>query len=243
MKQFLLFSISLFIATSCAYHTGTLSSSTSSSNVIYEDVAMGVATTSNFFGIGGTNKDGLIYEAKKNLINNRPLQKNEEYLNFTIDFKRTNYLFINTVKVTVTSDVVSKTNDTFKPIYSEKYKSKVLYNVKDSTFFAVGDTIIDQKLRKGIILSILPNNKVIVLNKSKNYFEKTRKYNINSIYSTTRVKNGLKNGDYCSVVNFEGIAQTGRVIGTGVDRILILKGMDISEAIKYSKVTKRLSNN
>ena len=239
MKTLVLFSLSLFLVSSCAYHTGTFSSSSPSSSVVYEDVAMGVVTTTNFLGIGGTSKDGLIYEAKKNLINNRPLQNNEEYLNFTVDYKRTNYLLVNTLKVTMTCDVVSRTSDTLKPIYSEKYKAKVLTPVQDSSFFSVGDTIIDQELKKGIIISILPNNKVIVLKKSANYIEKTKKYNLNSIFSTSRIKNGLKKGEYCSFTSIsDEITQTGRVIGIGAKCILVLDRRGAYVMVDYLRVKK-----
>ena len=239
MKSFILFTLSLILVSSCAYHTGTFTSSSPATRVVYEDVAMGVVTTTNFLGIGGTSKDGLIYEAKKNLINNRPLQNNEEYLNFTVDYKRTNYLLVNTLKVTMTCDVVSRTNDTLKPIYSEKYKAKVLNPNKDTTFFAVGDSIVDLNLQKGVIISFLPKNKVLVLNKLGDNSESTTTYNINEIYAINKWYKGYKSGEVFSLLDsFSHKLLNKKIIGVGLNTFIIKDGSGYAFSIKYSKVKK-----
>ena len=238
MKIFLLFTISLFIATSCAYHTGTFSSSSPCTRVVYEDVAMGVVTTSNFLGIGGTNRDGLIYEAKKNLNTNRPLNSNEEYLNFTIDFKRTNYLFVNRIKTTVTCDVVSRTNDTLKPIYSEKYKAKAFNSTNDIQLFVIGDSIIDQNLQKGIIVSILPNNKVLVLSKLSDNSETTSSYKLNNIFVLNKWFNGYKSGENFSFMDsFSKQTKSKKILGVGINAF-IFREDGYPTKINYSKVKK-----
>lgn len=240
MKSIFFFVLSILILASCATHSGTFSSSSPSSRVVYEDVAMGVVTTSNFLGIGGTNKDGLMYEAKKNLITNRPLQNNEEYLNFTVDYKRTNYLLVNKLKVTMTCDVVSRTNDTLKPIYSEKYKAKVFNNSVDTSFFKVGDSIINVKDKKGVIVSITNNNEAVCLMKGKDNSEKTKVFDLYTIFSINKTRNSIKVGDTYSAkitltngYNYE--LKNATIIGVGLSKFVVVNNNGEYYFLNYPK--------
>ncbi len=89
MKNTLLLSFIILMFSQCATHTGTISSNYTNKPVQYVDIAEGIATTSKVLCIGGLSKDALVLEAKKSLMKNRPLKNGEQYLNYTIDLKKT----------------------------------------------------------------------------------------------------------------------------------------------------------
>ncbi len=111
MKTFKLFiavAIIVFTATSCAIHTGIMSGSASLSSNNFKTIknAMGSASTTKIFGIGGLSKNGLVYEAKKDLLQNFPLKDGQALANVTVDFKTSFLLIVVTEKVTVTADII-----------------------------------------------------------------------------------------------------------------------------------------
>lgn len=100
--------LSTFLLSSCAFHSGLFSNSTSlsSNNFKIVKLANGVAETTKVFFIGGLNKDALVFEAKKDLLANFPLKENQTLANVTVDFKNTYILFIVKTKVTMTADII-----------------------------------------------------------------------------------------------------------------------------------------
>lgn len=110
MKQFsyLIILFSALLLSSCAFHSGMMTSNANLGNEDFQVLTMGMgsAETQHVFGIGGLDKQALVYEAKKNLYRAYPLGKNQVYANVTVDFKRSNYLIVFTTLATVTADVI-----------------------------------------------------------------------------------------------------------------------------------------
>lgn len=103
-----LISLSTLIS-SCAFHSGTTSGGSGVvTNHQYHsiDYAVGTAKTTHFMLIGGNQKDGLVLEAKRNLLTNYSLKPTQVLGQTTIDFKRTLFFPILTTKVTITSEVI-----------------------------------------------------------------------------------------------------------------------------------------
>ncbi|MCR9173004.1 MAG: hypothetical protein NXI10_10950 [bacterium] len=131
------------ILVGCSFHRGSLESSSSDEPVEHVDMAMGVSTTVKVFGIGSTNKDALIQEARQKMIINRPLENDEVYGQITTDVKNTWFLFVNKQKVTMTADIVIPKEDPSTPTYTQKYLEQLQYgqSIYD-TLFQIGDTVI-----------------------------------------------------------------------------------------------------
>ncbi len=202
MKNYLFISI-LVLLSSCAVHTGNISSSSIGRPVIYEDIAIGVVETISFFGIGGSTKDGLALEAKRSLIISRPLKINEEYANFTLDYKRSFLASFTKTKVTMTADVVKFIPDSLKnsiiDVYTETYKNKLLDKTTIVRIFTTGDSILYDLENginsKGTIISFEPNNKVRILYKTEMNEFRTKKISINKIFTNLKEVKGMKIGD------------------------------------------------
>jgi hypothetical protein len=98
----------MFFLSSCAFHTGIMSSSVSLSSNNFKMVkfAQGDASTTKLFGFGGLAKNALVAEAKKDLMQNNPLKDGQALANVTVDFKNSFIFFIMRTKVTVTADIV-----------------------------------------------------------------------------------------------------------------------------------------
>ena len=93
----------------CTIHTGAIGGG---SGVITNDqfavtrLVTGTSKTTQFLGIGGFEKDALVYEAKKNMIGGADMQPGEVIGQTTIDFKRTFFFPIQVNKVTVSSEII-----------------------------------------------------------------------------------------------------------------------------------------
>jgi hypothetical protein len=171
MKSILMLACLMIGLASCvSFHTGTLSSSSAGRPVRYEDIAFGVSQTNKYFGLGGQNQDALVLEAKRELVKNRPLNKNEEYANYTIDFKTTYWPYYIQTKVTMSADVVKFNSDTTISKYSELYQNKLLGKISKNGLFSIGDTIYDSNMNKWKLLSIDNSDRVRVI-----YFTQTNK--------------------------------------------------------------------
>ncbi len=106
-KLAVLFSFTIFFS-SCATHYGLMSSSSSlsSNNFKVIKLAKGESSTTKIFGIGGLDKDALVADAKKNLLENNPLKDGQVLANITVDFKNSFMLIIMETKVTITADII-----------------------------------------------------------------------------------------------------------------------------------------
>lgn len=110
MKPFYsLFTIlTAILISSCAYHGGMMTGNANLSGGDFEIISIesGTAKTTHVFGIGGTNHQALVYEAKKNMYKSCPLTKGQAFANVTVDFKRSFFIFVITTRVMVTADLV-----------------------------------------------------------------------------------------------------------------------------------------
>jgi len=108
LKLFVAIAVIIFTATSCAMHTGIMSGNASLSSNNFKTIkcAIGSAGTTKILGIGGLGKQALVYEAKKDLLQNFPLKDGQALANVTVDFKTSFLLIVVTEKVTVTADII-----------------------------------------------------------------------------------------------------------------------------------------
>jgi hypothetical protein len=108
LKSFFAIAIICLTTSSCATHWGMMSSSASlsSNNFKITKVAIGTSSTLKIFGLGGLAKDALIFEAKKDLLQNNPLREGQVLANVTTDIKTSIIFFVITEKATVTADIV-----------------------------------------------------------------------------------------------------------------------------------------
>jgi len=110
---------------SCAVHQGNFNCSTSIQNGNFVTIrpAEGSSTTKYILGLGGLNKDKLVFLAKENLYKNANLQKGQAIANVAIDNKYTYILPIFIMhKVYLSADIIEFTNnnETIKTTIDEK---------------------------------------------------------------------------------------------------------------------------
>ncbi len=106
--KYICMALAAIVFGSCAIHVGTINGDASISTNNFKMIGMveGTATTTKIFGLGGLAKDALVYEAKKDLLQNNPLKDGQALANVTLDFKNSFILFVNKQKVTVAADIV-----------------------------------------------------------------------------------------------------------------------------------------
>ncbi len=106
--QFLL--LAIFLSSCLSLSSGYISGSAPpvENNFKYVGNAIGKSEVTYFLGIGGNMKEGLIREAKNNLIANYPVENGQILVNFTIDHKRTMIFgfLLWTHRVIVTADIL-----------------------------------------------------------------------------------------------------------------------------------------
>ena len=129
------------IMSSCAFHSGVFTNSTclSTNNFKIMRLAKGEAKTTKIFGIGGLDKNALVFEAKKDLYANYPLKENQTLANVTVDFKNSIMLFVMETKVTMTADIVEfgdRTTSNNNAVKSNPVKQ--IENVTDNTWDFTG---------------------------------------------------------------------------------------------------------
>ena len=109
MKKYICFFFTAIIFSGCAtlhdgYLTGVVPAS--QDNFTYAGNAVGKAQATYILGIGGLGREGLVREAKNNLINNNPVDNGQVLVNYTIDDERSFYLFVWTHKVIISADIL-----------------------------------------------------------------------------------------------------------------------------------------
>jgi hypothetical protein len=102
------FFAAVLLFSSCAFHTGSFSNSTPLNPQEYKLVgqATGAARVVRVLGLGGIDRQALVYEAKRNLYKNHPIKEGQVLTNVTVDFKRAFYPFWNTTTATITAEVL-----------------------------------------------------------------------------------------------------------------------------------------
>ncbi|MCZ4408803.1 hypothetical protein O3Q51_08290 [Cryomorphaceae bacterium 1068] len=101
--------IGLSTFSSCAIHTGYMnnSASLSQANFSYTQTSIsGTASTLKVFGFGGLAKSALVDDAKKDMLENHPLQSNQALANITVNWKTGFFIFAQNHQCTITADIV-----------------------------------------------------------------------------------------------------------------------------------------
>ena len=132
----------ILLLSSCAFHSGTITSNVTDQPVVHKDIAVGVASTNILFNIGGLSKDVLISEARKNMVRARPLEGAEQYNNLEVNIKNTFYIIGHKTKVTILADVIEPKDSVNQESYSEKYLKKIANSGPATDLFAVGDSVL-----------------------------------------------------------------------------------------------------
>ncbi len=229
MRKLLIPLVFVTLLTSCATHNGMISSSSLNKPVVYEDIAYGVSQTNMILGFGGLSKDALILEAKKELINNRPLKENETYANFTVDFKRSFFPFYNSTKATMSADVVRFSADSQTAIYSDLYKHKLTSKSLANTLFAIGDSVYVDGKKKVVIISIEGIDRVRVLFKTDGGNSKTKIIKTHKIYTKNKAYKGYKVGEmyiYSRELKGREVKTSARIIAFGLNKLMAKDGND-----------------
>jgi hypothetical protein len=249
MKNLIFSLVLLTFLSSCAIHTGSLSSSLLVPNAKYEDLAIGVAQTHYYFGFGGLSQDALVLEAKRELMKSRPLIYNEQYANYTVSFKYSYFFIYNQIKVTVSADIIRFDKDSSKQVYSEKYQNKVFGKSVANILFNIGDSVFDSHWNGGIITSINNTTATLLVKSASNklvtcekfidglYIKKPsfRNYNLGDIYSYVKpddqVFNGKAAGDG---YNYRKVNQT---VNNETVYQKVLYGKILAFSLKYMMIS------
>ncbi|WP_066628490.1 DUF6567 family protein [Labilibacter marinus] len=225
-SNLILFLLACVCLASCvSSRSGVISSNSSSKPVVYKDVAYGVAQVDKYFCFGGHKQDASVLEAKREMIKNRPLNKNEEYQNYTIDFKRTYWpLVYSQVKVTVTADVVDFSGNSSQDLYSDVYQAKLIGTTSKSGLFAVGDSVMNSRLKVGTILSLEGNGKIRVLYRSEKDVILTKRVSEDNLFVMNKKYKELETGAYYAIddpTKDIEISKVTKVLAIGLNELLL----------------------
>ena len=105
----LLLLLSIMFSSCASFHSGYLTGVAPpiENNFKYAGNVMGKAQVTYILGIGGFLREGLVREAKNNLIQNNPVKDGQTLVNFTVDQERSFYLgIVITHKVIITADIL-----------------------------------------------------------------------------------------------------------------------------------------
>jgi hypothetical protein len=225
MKRTILAITVICILSSCATHQGTMNISTIDNNIIYQRTAIGVSQSNRILGIGGGSRDALIYDAKRELFKNYPIQANESYMNFTLDIKNTKYILYAQTKITVKADIIKTTTDSNTQPFSDSFINQLGRNdFFKSELFEIGDTIIFDNSKKGVIISFPKFEQAKILIISEQESLQSKDMSIYDIYTNNKDFKGYKIGEYFVIeeeVSDKLIPKAWTIIATGENTLLI----------------------
>jgi hypothetical protein len=240
MKNIVYLVLSGLLLSSCARtHFGNMSVSSFNQNMVYEEIAYGSASSTRYLGFGGKSKDALLFEARKELIRNRPLSVGEQYANITIDRKKTYGLFYVETKLTLTADVVRFANESDSLIYSAHYQKQIEREKlkPNHYFFSVGDSvIIDPSGQSGIVYGLTEKDRILVAFPTEDEKEKIKKYPFRQVYSRVKSKNDMKAGDRFSYSNSNLNTKTATAVAFGLKRILAVSEYGSYFLVDYDEI-------
>ncbi|MBO9699561.1 MAG: hypothetical protein J7604_05080 [Sporocytophaga sp.] len=222
MKNFLLEFLFLGMLSSCAFHSGNVSSG-SIVDCPMKTIVTGKASTRKFLGLGGLNKTALIVEAKQDLYRKITDKKDLKLTNFTVDFKTTYILFYSSTIATVSADLFD-CGDTV---------NVVSYNPPMIGGLLLGDSIIYEYngFHKGLVTKHLSKERCAITFLYNNARLKKQKVSQDVIYKITEHSSnrnyfGYDIGEQASVevLNLKTNTKTikpCRIIGLNENRLLI----------------------
>lgn len=235
MKKLFIVLIAATLISSCATHQSNFSSSSFNKAVVYEDIATGIAESARYFGLGGLNNDALTLEAKRALYKNRPLQKGEQYANFTIDTRYAYYLFYRQQKLTISADVVRFSSSNTEEPLSDLFQEKLNRGFLQNDLFKAGDTIINNHEKEGVIISINTKGEVwVAYNDQTNY--KTKQESIYKIYTQKKPYKSYRIEDTFSYQIPNSITtRKSQIYAFGLKTMLLMSKRGVTEKMKYPK--------
>lgn len=215
MTKLVFYLFCLFSLGSCAFHRGSLISNPTDIPVVHKDIAIGVAKSHNFIGIGGLSKDALIFEARQNLIKSHLLKNSEQFNNISIDVKTTFFMGLTSTKVTMIADVIEPKKNPEENSYADLYLKKTRFGLKyaDDLFF-VADTVIYKLYKKAEIIGFEGRNyqrvRISYLNKNNKLVTKSK--NNKHLYAIVQSYKGLKLGDTLHGGKIKAFGKSGLLI-------------------------------
>ena len=113
-------------------------------------VALGQAKASKVMYLGGLTKPSLLYKAKQDLYKNVVLKKGQYLANFTIEYKYSNFIFVQNTLAQVHAEIIDTTN-----LYP------ISYDVLKYRDYSLGDTIYTaDRFTKGVVSDFTLNKLV-----------------------------------------------------------------------------------
>ena len=219
----------IFLISSCAFHSGTLTSNVTDKPVVHTDIATGVASTNIVLNIGGLSKDALISEARKNMIRARPLEGAEQYNNIEVNIKNTYYIFGRKTKVTINADVIEPKDSLDQPTYSDNYLKKIKNPEPNGGLFSIGDSVLiyNYNYQSGEIVRFLGESfdRIEISYTDSNNATRTKKVSAKRVYRTIKEHRGM---------TLRKRTEYGVIVGFGINRVLV-KMSDGYSTEKYPK--------
>jgi hypothetical protein len=228
-------------------HQGSLSSDVIESNITYKETVAGEAKSIIILGLGGTEKNALVQDAKRDMEVKRFLKPNERYINFTMDRKDTYYFgLVSVQKLTLHADIVAINQDEDDPMsdefkrnyFSSRPSTDVNYQIGvTDLFFQENEKVLLADGNEGNIIAIFRN--MVAVYKYENNAYKKINVPLNEIFST-RVFNykSLKRGDSIDISDkVDGQNKTGKIVAFGTDSALVKYADDSFIEIKYQDLS------
>lgn len=108
MNKIIQFSFLLAFCSSCAFHNGMMTGNAvlSNNNFKVTGVTTSSAQTTKVLGIGGLNKEALVYEAKIGLYKGINLKQGEALANISVDWKNAFYILFSKTTLTLSADII-----------------------------------------------------------------------------------------------------------------------------------------
>lgn len=163
----------LLLLSSCAFHGGITTGNASLTNANFQvvDFAVGTSSTTKVLGFGGTKKEFMVLDAKRDLYAHSHLAKGQALANVTVDFCTKNYVVFSKTKVTVSAEVVDFNNSFDSTLFiemSDVLKSKKLvekkgYHLREKVYVSQLNTY-----EKAVVHELLPNSVVVKLQDNGN---------------------------------------------------------------------------
>lgn len=219
--------LSILFFSSCASHFGSITTSSFERKHQYVSVAVGTTSTYTFLGIGGLRKEALVYTAKKNMEQYKPLAIDERYANYAVDIKKVFWFIGSTTKVIVTADIIKFVHDSVTEMYGPNY---FIGKTSTNNFVSIGDSIYYKEKGFGTVISNKSNSKSyqVLFQKNKEsstYKIRTLKEKSVFLISKTKQIKCFKVGNKVEMIldNFGTIVPIGKgeVVALGKEFLLV----------------------
>lgn len=213
--------------TGCTVHRGQLVDLNHGKAVDAEDQAIGYASATYVFGIGGNSSNVLLKEAKDNLIENRPLRKGERYANVNLNISTSYYLIFSKTRFILSADVVSDENENGS---ASKLRGKFFFQLGDEVIYSDKDSL-------GEFMGKADAETAIVKRTAKRGHQKFEVFPLDQLFRNHGKHNGFSVGQE---VSYSGkFTGKGKIVGLGPTTVLIEdKANDRLANVAYDKIER-----